>query len=82
MCPHSRGVRGTAIEDSKNVYIYYEKSGKDFHLWEARTEASLEAKEVKYVIQSDVFVTGEQLTKEQKKNAATARAILIQGLGD
>lgn len=70
------------MEDSKKVHRFFGKSGEDFHLWEARTEAALESKEVLYVLQSDVLDTETELTNEQKKHIATARAMLIQGIGD
>ena len=72
------------MEDSKKVYRYFGKPGEDFHLWQARTEAALQAKEVLYVVESDILGTAEDgnLTEGQRKDTAIARAVLIQGMGD
>lgn len=69
------------MEDSKKIYKFYGKPGDDFQLWCARTEAALEAKEVLEMTQEDVLA-GQALSEEVKKKVATARAVLIQGLGD
>ena len=69
------------MEDSKRVHKFFGRSGEDYHLWSARTEAALEAKGVLHVVVSDVFVSGD-LAEDTVKAIATARAVLIQGLGD
>lgn len=70
------------MEDSKRVYMFYGKSGEDFHLWCARTEAALQAKDVLHVVIVDAFVDHREPDDETQKAIATARATVIQGLGD
>ena len=70
------------MEDSKRIYRFFRKPGEDYHLWCARTEAALAAKEVMQVVETDVLTTDVPLTAEITKQVATARAVIIQGLGD
>lgn len=55
----------------------YGKSDEDYHLWAARTQAALEAKKAWNVVRTDVITDEETL-----KTVATARATVMQGLGD
>ena len=68
------------MEDGKKVYKFYGKPGEDSQLWRARTEAALEAKEVMHVVDSDL--ASSDASDELKRSIASARAIIIQGLGD
>ena len=70
------------MEDSKRLYKFYEKPGEDYHLWCVRTEAALAAKEVLHIVETDVVSTEQPLSVEVAKQVATARAVLIQVLGD
>lgn len=71
------------MEDSKRIHKFYGKSGEDFFLWAARTEAALEAKKVWSVVETDVIGDGTvQLDTSVVESVATARATIIQGLGD
>lgn len=70
------------MEDSKKIHKFYGKPGEDFHLWCARTEAALQAKEALSVVLNDALGDVEGLDDDTSKAIATARAILIQGLGD
>ena len=69
------------MEEGKRVYKFYGKQGEDFHLWTARTEAALEAKEVLDVVTVDLLSSAE-ISDELSKKISKARAIIIQGLGD
>ena len=69
------------MEEGKRVYKFYGKPGEDFHLWTARTEAALEAKEVLDVVTVDLLSSAE-ISDELSKKISKARAIIIQGLGD
>lgn len=71
------------MEDSKRIYKFYEKPGEDFFLWTTRTEAALETKKVLFVVTTDVIGNGTVALEESAAEAvATARAMVIQGLGD
>ena len=70
------------MEDSKRIYKFYGKPREDFSLWCARPEAALAAKEVLLMVESDVFADGDAIDESVMRQVATARAILIQGLGD
>ena len=71
------------MEDNKKVYKFLAKSGEDFHLWSARTEAALKAKEVHHTVESDIISDNpDSLNDDVKKAISTACALIIQGLGD
>lgn len=70
------------MEDNKKVYKFYGKPGEDYHLWCARTDAALAGKDALDVVISDVLNQTGELSDEFRKKIATARAIVIQGLGD
>ena len=71
------------MEDSKRIYKFYGKSGEDFFLWTTRTEAALESKKVWSVVATDVIGDGSVAVDESTaESIATARAMIIQGLGD
>ena len=70
------------MEDGKKVYKFYGKPGEDFQLGRARNEAALQAKEVMYVVESDL--ASSDASDEPKKSFASAsrRKIIILRLGD
>lgn len=70
------------MDEGKRIHKFFGKAGEDFQLWEARTEAALEAKDVLRVVSTDVYGNGEGISEEDRQAIGKARAILIQGLGD
>ena len=59
----------------------WENLERIFFLWSAQTEAALAAKEVLLMIENDVISVNEAPSDELQSKIATARAVLIQGLG-
>lgn len=71
------------MEDSKRIHKFLGKSGEDFLLWAARTEATLAAEDLMSVVATDVVAaTAQALSVEVQRSVATARSILIPGLGN
>ena len=72
------------MEDSKNIHKCHGNSGEDFHLWAARTEAALQAKEILYVIESDVIAVPppNMEVADLGKDVSKAATALIRGLGE
>ena len=70
------------MEDSCNNYKFRGKAGEDFFLWAARTEAALASKELLYLIERDVLSGNNEPDEGTVKHISTARAVLIQGMGD
>ena len=72
------------MEDTRRIHKFYGTVQEDFQLWQARTEAALQSKEVLHVVVCDAIGTEdpEALPAETQLAIAQARAIIIQGLGD
>lgn len=71
------------IEENRRVYKFEGEAGEDFHIWSARTEAALEAKELMSVVTEDIIGDGTaDLSAEVKRSISKARALIIQGLGE
>lgn len=69
------------MEFDKKVYNFNRRPGEDFHLWCVRTESALEAKVDIRTTQSDLLRGDGELSDADRKDVATARAVVIQGLG-
>ena len=69
------------MEYDKRVYKFDGNPGEDFRVWQVRTEAALEAKEVLQAIRTDYEKIGGLIKDETKLEMAKARAIIMQGLG-
>ena len=70
------------MEESKKVFKFEGDPGEDYRIWEARTEAALEAKEVLPVVLTDVVGDGTlEIDAAVKVQIAKARATIIQAIG-
>ena len=72
------------MEDSRRIHKFYGKPHEDFQLWQVRTEAALQSKELLYVMEADAVGANypSTLSAESQLAIAQARAIIVQGLGD
>ena len=70
------------MEDSKKVYKFYGRPAEDFHIWCCRTEAALEDKKALSMIHADPLESPDSVDDDARQKIATARAVIIQGLGD
>lgn len=73
------------MEEGKKVHKFHGHTGGDSQLWFARTEATLAARDILSVVETDV--TGEKdyqetVTAEIPREVVNARAIILQVLGD
>ena len=71
------------MEEVKKIYKFEGEEGEDYHIWAARTEAALEAKDILSVVLMDVVKdeSTEMLSPSVKLSVAKAKATIIQGLG-
>ena len=72
------------MEETKKIFKFEGEQGEDFHIWSARTEAALEAKDVLSPVLTDM-VDAEDLTsvsQADRLSIAKAKATIIQGLGN
>ena len=69
------------IEDNRRIFKFYGKTGENYQLWAARTQAAICAKEVGNKIKANLL-SGGPVDDDQRNEIATACAIIIQGLGE
>ena len=70
------------MEESRKVYKFEGEEGEDFQIWLARTEATMEPKDVLFVVIEEHMDGSMELTSFVKLSIAKAKATIIQGLGD
>ena len=72
------------MEEVKKIYKFDGEEGEDYHIWAARTEAALEAKDVLSVVLTNMVEeeSSEMISPAVRLSVAKAKATIIQGLGN